>query len=81
MNRKAQKKKGYDYKRDHLAKAIVIIPIAGQQKPDAKKYHGIDIRPAAFPRFVRFVATNFPGATHINLYNSITGEFIRQEKL
>lgn len=80
MNSRTQKKKhGYKYKREYYLKAIVIEPTS-HEVMGYGPYHNIRDVDHQVNRFMRNMKLQFPGATHVNFYNSITGKFLYQKR-
>lgn len=74
MNRKEQKKRGYNYKREDLLTAFVIMPDPMRPgRPKGARYHNIPKAAVPRERFEAKVLSWFPGATHINYYGGVSG--------
>jgi hypothetical protein len=79
MNRSEQKKKGYDYKREDLYTVIILVHPLIPEFKQALKYHNVSVdKPAALESFKKFILGRFPGATYMNVYGGMSGDYYRR---
>lgn len=76
MNRKEQKRKGYNYKSENLMTAIVAVREGDELT--FKKYRNIRRAVSTVSNFETFILKTFPEALHVNYYGGITRNFLHR---